>query len=72
MDSTGSTRAHAVKKEQKTARYVAEIYLGPATVTQKDGLLPTENPLKLTLIYPVEGLTHEHVGINLWSLLCSP
>lgn len=65
MDSAGCTRAHAVKKEQKTARYVAEICLGPATVVQKDGLLPTEDPLKLTLIYPVKGLTHKHVGISL-------
>lgn len=71
MDSAGSTRAHAVEREQKTARYVAEICLGPATVVQKDGLLPTEDPLKLTLIYPVKGLTHEHAGISLWSLLCS-
>lgn len=71
MDSTGSTRAYAVKQEQKTARYVAEICLGPATVIQKDGLLPTEDPLKLTLIYPVEGLTHEHFGISLWPLLSS-
>ena len=74
MQCAGGNRAHAVKQEQKTARYVAEMRVGPETVTQKDGLLPTEDPLKLTLVYPVQGLdslSYEHLSICLWSLLCS-
>ena len=51
----GDTRSHAVNSHQKTSRYTAKIELGPGTVTQKDGLLPTEDPLKLTLTYPVTG-----------------
>ena len=51
----GDTRSHAVNSDQKTSRYTAKIDLGPETVTQTDGLLPTEVPLKLTLIYPVTG-----------------
>lgn len=51
----GDTRSHAVNSDQKTSPYTAKIELGPGTVTQKDGLLPTEDPLKLTLIYPVTG-----------------
>ena len=73
MDSDGSRRAHAVKQEQRTARYVTQIRLGPETVTEKHGLFPTEDPLKLTLVYPVEGLDslpHEHSGISLRSLQC--
>ena len=68
MDSAGGKRAHAVKQEQSTARYVAQIRLGPETVTQKQGSLPTEDPLKLTLVYSVEGfdsLSYEHLGISL-------
>ena len=53
--SAAGTRLQAVNNVNNTARYTAEIDLGPETVVQMEGLLPTENPLKLTLIYPVKG-----------------
>ena len=48
--------SQAVKNIKNTARYTAQIGLGPETVLQKNGLLPTEDPLKLTIFYPVQGL----------------
>ena len=54
--SADGKRSHAVDSVRNTARYTAQIGLGRETVTQKDGLLPTEDPLKLTIVYPVKGL----------------
>lgn len=64
----GDKRSHAVNSDKHTSRYTARIELGPDTVTQKDGLLPTEDPLKLTLIYPVKG--HDD-SVLAWRICCS-
>ena len=64
--SAGGKRSYAVNSVPNTARYTVQIGLGPETVTQKDGLLPTEDPLKLTIVYPVKGLASKiSLGKNL-------
>ena len=55
--STRGKGVHAVESMRETAQYTVTIALGPKTVTQADGLLPTEDPLKLTLVYPVKGFS---------------
>ena len=64
MDSAGDKRAHAVEQKRNVARYVAQICLGPETVTQEQGLLPTEDPLNLTLVYPASVSTVCHMSIS--------
>lgn len=52
---------YAADRVRETSQYTVKIALGPTTVTQADGLLPTEDPLQLTLIYPVEGFSLDPV-----------
>lgn len=59
--SPGDKRVYAADRVQETAQYTVEIALGPKTVTQADGLLPTEDPLQLTLFYPVQGFSLDPV-----------
>lgn len=54
--NAGGKAIHAANRVQDTAQYTTKFVLGPDTVTQKDGLLPTEDTIKLTLIYPIQGL----------------
>ena len=55
-NSAGGKRSPVVNSVRNTARYTTQIRLGPETVVQEDGQLPTEDPVKLTIIYPVKGL----------------